>query len=298
VYFESGAPIITTGSGGGGGGAGGDIVDAGIQIEILTATSGATTIVSDVVSGAINRYSPAEWNTPYAGPKFGPCAVYDVTYPTGSKFPSTADAFLDAGATLGLSGPGVSAGTMVPGIPSAMGPLYRMAFPAGTFTPGGTYTLTGTGGSDVSAFTISATLPNAFTITNWDALATISRGGPVTITWTQTGVDELLILLSGSAASGANTHTVVIGCAVPASTGTFTLPAGALALLPAVPAAVPPKQPTSALLVSGLKGPVAAMISPESSTLQTFLPMLVAGGQANYGAFAPSITFVRLPVIQ
>ena len=83
VYFESGAPIISTG----GGGTGGDIVSAGFNIEILTTTLGSTNSVFDIVSGAISRYSAAEWNGPYAGPKFGPCIVYDVTYPTGGKFP-------------------------------------------------------------------------------------------------------------------------------------------------------------------------------------------------------------------
>jgi hypothetical protein len=291
VYFETGAPIISTG----GGGTGGNIVSAGMGIQILTSTLSSGDAVFGLLSGAIGRYSAAEWNGPYAGPKFGPCLVYDVTYPTSGRFPSVADAYLDAGASLGLSGPNLASGTTVPALPAAgIGPVYNKIFPAGTFTPGGTYTLTGTGGTQVSAFSVSATLPDSFTVTNWAALATINRAGPVTITWTGSGFDEIAILLSGSEVNGANTHTVVMACAVPGNLGTFALPVGGLSLLPAVP----PGSFSSSLLVQALKGDVNSVISPESSTAKSFLPTLVGGGQADYGVFGASISFARLPTIQ
>ncbi len=139
------------------------------------------------VGGLINKYSVAEFLLPYSGPKVDQCLVLQESY--SGKDPVAADQQLDAG-TLTVSGGGqtVTIGKNT----SSAGPVYSGSIPV---APGATYTLTATGGADVGPFTVSATFPNSFTVTNLSSLSSIDRSQPLTINWTGSGFDHVAITI-------------------------------------------------------------------------------------------------------
>jgi hypothetical protein len=259
-----------------------NIVDAVFLIGIVNVTEGATTMVEDLVQGAVNSYTSDEWNVRLSGTQSGHCYVYQYSAPTGQIASNAASSELDAG-TLSLSGPNVPSGTVVTSIPSLIGPVYLKGFPAGTFTPGGQYTLTGNGGTQVQPFTISATLPTSFALTNWNSITGINRSQPLTLNWTGGQGTELLVSIT-SVVSGQGTY---VGCVAAGTAGTITIPTGVLAKLGAVPAGS-----TSALLVQAAQG-VTGGEQGLLNEVTSFLPGLVSGGQANYGLFAPYIGYVN-----
>jgi uncharacterized protein (TIGR03437 family) len=101
----------------------------------------------------------------------------------------------------------------------------------GTVLIAGNYTLTGTAGPDIGAFTANLSLPPPLVWTNRPTIpATVDRSQPLTITWTN-GYPGALVLINGqsqvSQGVGAN-----FDCWADATAGTFTVPA---AILQAVP---------------------------------------------------------------
>jgi len=173
------------------------------------------------------------------------------------------------------------------------GPIYNFTPAAGALVAG-TYTLTGSGGADVGPFSVSSTLPTSFSATNLASITTIDRTQPLAITWTGTGFDEVIIVVQGGILTTTRTHGATISCAAPASPGTFSVPAAALAYLPAV--------------VSGSAGGVGQLtveavqsnggiITAELGG-QTLTPPLVAGGQVDFGGFAPFLAVEQSVSIQ
>jgi uncharacterized protein (TIGR03437 family) len=262
---------------------GGNIVFAGLSI-------GRVIGYEDLVGGVFNRYTAAEWLLPYSGPKFGLCTVLDETYPAGGKEPDAADAQLDAG-TLTISGPGLSS-QAIRVLQGATGPGYSSTLPEGTLVGGGTYTLTASGGTQVGPFTVTATMPSNFTVTNLSSLSTINRSQPLTFNWTGTGIDLVYIGVQGGTSTTTTTHGVLISCTVPAGPGTYSIPAAALAYLPAVAAG------------SNNVGQISIQAGPGGTpgggfTASTsFTPNLVGGGQADFGDFAPYIAYLVSATIQ
>jgi hypothetical protein len=282
IYNESGPPIIM------GSGSAGAVTVANFAIAKLTSTSGfppGTPELTEKVSGGFASYSPAEWALQTSGPTFGPCSVLQLSYPLGTIAPSTPDGFLDAG-TLTVTGPGLS-GTTVTKTTNSQGATYALTPAAGTIALGGTYTLTGSGGTQVGPFTASATLPSSFTVTNWDSITSVNRANPLTVSWTGTGFDVVVIHVQG-VTIGSTISNVLVSCPVAANLGTYTIPAAALALLPATS--------TGQLsLAAGLTN--GGTITPLATTAQTLTPSLVGGGSVNYGSFSPTlITTKTIPV--
>lgn len=101
----------------------------------------------------------------------------------------------------------------------------------GTVLLPGTYTFTGTGGKDVSAFTGTITLPAKLNWTNRPAVpATINRSQPLTITWTNGYAGALLQIVGQSQASlGVGAQFM---CWADAAAGSYTVPAAVLSALP------------------------------------------------------------------
>jgi uncharacterized protein (TIGR03437 family) len=269
--------------------AGGDIVFAGFSFGPFAYTGGTT----ELMGGQFARYTAAEWLLNFSGPKFGTCIVLDETYPAGAKDPAGPDSFLDAGASLPVSGPGLPANTVLGKLALSNGPIYNFTPAAGALVAG-TYTLTGSGGADVGPFSVSSTLPTSFSATNLASITTIDRTQPLAITWTGTGFDEVIIVVQGGILTTTRTHGATISCAAPASPGTFSVPAAALAYLPAV--------------VSGSAGGVGQLtveavqsnggiITAELGG-QTLTPPLVAGGQVDFGGFAPFLAVEQSVSIQ
>ena len=123
----------------------------------LTFYTGGAAQVSETVGGVINQYTAAAFLLPYSGPKVGGCEILQETYPAGAQEPSGPDAQLDAG-TLTFSGPGISSQT-VGIIQGPTGPIYNSSLANGSLQGGGTYTLTGAGGTQVGPFTATGTFP-------------------------------------------------------------------------------------------------------------------------------------------
>jgi|SRR5579872_3612489 len=291
VYFETGAPIIPTSGGGGGGSISGDITFAGFSVGKVTSGSG----VQELIGGVFDAFTPTEWNAPFAGTKIGACTVYDITYATGSKYPSSPDVFLDAGAQLSVGGPNLAAGSTIPATSTAIGPLYSRTLPAGTLADGGTYTLSGSGGTQVAAFNpVSATLPSNFSVTNWDGITAIDRTKNLTVNWTGSGFQNLIISANGTMLSASTIHSVVVTCVAAASLHTFSIPAAALAKLPAITSALTGIGVLSVTTAPAINGTVSSAGTTDTS----FTPNLVAGGKINYGTFAPFFTWTKSVTIQ
>jgi hypothetical protein len=105
----------------------------------------------------------------------------------------------------------------------------------------------------------------------------------MTISWTGSGFDTVMIGISGTTIS-SSVQIVSITCVVPANLGTYSIPAGALAMLPQIAAGS--LLSTGELTVNATvnSGGQASSVSNTSTQLT---PPLVGGGQVNYGTFAP-----------
>jgi hypothetical protein len=291
VFFETGTPIITTGSGGGGGGTGGgggngNIVAGGFTVAKVTVTLPSTgTNTSESIGGNFSSYTQAEWQYPFSAPTFGACSVLDITDP--AKAPYLPDAYLDAG-TITVSGPNVPSGTVITKSITQTGPSYLFRAATGTtLADGGTYTISGSGGTQVGPFTASMTLPQSFTVTNWDAITGINRANGLTVNWSGTGFNTVVITATGQ--SLATTETVTVSCVVAGSLGTYSIPQGALAML--FPTQVASLTVTATTVTSG----IAAQLR---TTAQTLVPSLVGGGQVNYGDVGGQVSVLKTLSIQ
>ncbi|MGA2739237.1 MAG: hypothetical protein ABSG65_17505 [Bryobacteraceae bacterium] len=139
----------------------------------------------------------------------------------------------------------------------------------------GTYTVTGTGGTGVGAFSAPITVTSAaasFQWTNQSAVTNgeISRTSPLEITWTGGDSNGFVDItaISSTLASGiepsATTPGILVECIAPASAQKFTIPAYVLETLPSTASStafVPPGE----LLV----GPAGVACSSTSATSTT-----------------------------
>jgi uncharacterized protein (TIGR03437 family) len=271
---------------------GGNIVMAGLVIGESTSVVGSTTSVGATVGGVFNQYTAAAFLLPYSGPKVGACTILQETYPAGGKEPSGPSAQLDAG-TLTISGPGLPAQS-VGRISTTTGPDYYSSLSSGALQGGATYTLTGAGGTQVGPFTATAVFPGSFTVTNISSLSSINRAQGLTVNWSGTGFDQVIILIQGDILTTTTTQAVSVDCVAPASAGTYTIPAAALAYLPAVAAG---SQNVGQVTVTASPS-AGGDTSAESNTSTSLTPSLVGGGQVDFGAFTAYISFSRSVIIQ
>lgn len=165
---------------------------------------------------------------------FGGCVV--TTF-SGQPVPFTGFTYvgLDAGPAINIAGPSGNR-TLTP--QAAIGKGFYSNSKLGDGTPGnyldpGLYTITGTGGADVNAFTGKLNLPQSLVWTNQSSITTVNRSAGQTVTWTggdPTGfvtIDGANVNLVGSTAVGASFH-----CEARVSDGSFTVPAVVLLSLP------------------------------------------------------------------
>jgi hypothetical protein len=298
VYSATGPPLIASPNGGGG--AVGNITAAFFTLAKVNTTSGSfptAGMVTDLIGGQIQSYTPAEWQYPFAGQTFDKCTTVDVTYPTSGRAPYVPDGFLDAG-TINVSGPGVPPGATLRKLATPTGPVYSyLPAPGAPLQLGVAYTISTTGGPQVDAFNKSATLPTSFAVTNWNAISSINRASGLTIMWTGTGFANVDIIINGINQTASTIHSVSVSCIVDASLGTYTIPLGALAMLPAVQAGN--ASDIGQLSVATLPAfPAAVTVSAVSSTIQDLVPSLVGGGQVNYGTFGPALSVLKTLSIQ
>jgi uncharacterized protein (TIGR03437 family) len=170
----------------------------------------------------------------YTAPAPGVCNVFvDVTsLPTSSDGLSVQT--LDAGPSLSLQGPvsrtlakQVSVGSISYSTQSANSTNDSWLVP-------GTYTISGTGGADIGAFSISGSLAPALNWTNRASTNIVNRSSGVTVNWTGGDPSQLMVIMGYSLI--ASTNGVARGgyfqCFANQSTGSFTVPGSILSRLP------------------------------------------------------------------
>jgi hypothetical protein len=161
-------------------------------------------------------------------PPAGECAVLPNSYPSGL---GSTSAGLDAGASLMLTG---AAGALT--LTESSKGQYRISSGpsiAGPNIPLGTYTISGTGGKDVGAFSGTVTVASHLALSNKSSLANVDRTQPLTVTWTG-GVAGSYVLLGGGSTRFPHSY---FACAEDAGKGTFTIPSYILSSIPATTAA-------------------------------------------------------------
>jgi hypothetical protein len=157
----------------------------------------------------------------------GTCmAVVGPHTPGDAFFSSLNLAPLDAGSTFTITGP---KGSMT--VTANTGDVPTLSA-AGTFLAPGNYTITGSGGKDVGAFTANITIPISPTLISPAGPngLTVTRSQGMPVSWNSNGSTGHVELVLRSSVN-ANTQVEAF-CAVPATAGTFTIPAYVLLALP------------------------------------------------------------------
>lgn len=296
AYFESGAPIITGGSSGTGGttGTGGssnNVIFGGFGLSESTLIASTGTTMSETAGGAFSDYSATAWATPVI--TISPCNITKVDWSASATYPLQAGSLLDAG-EIDISGPNLSTMPLTK-TSSSFGPGYSLQLSNGTLQSGGTYTLTGKGGTQVGPFTVSTTMPADFTVTNLSSINGITRSAPLTVNWTGSGFADVAIVASSLVYNTSGmAEEVTVACYAAANLGTFSVPTAALAYLdPVAPGSL---LSSGSLTVSTV--PVALTSKTAIGAASTQLtPPLVGGGSVNYGVFEGSVGFTKtLPI--
>ena len=157
-------------------------------------------------------------------PVAGACVVLPSSYPSGL---GSASAGLDAGASLSLTG---AAGSFT--LKQSREGHYHVLFGAsvtGPNIPLGAYTISGSGGKDVGAFSATITVGSHLAISNKSSLTTVDRTQPLIVTWTG-GVAGRYVLIGGytpkdnANPTGEYNPNASFACAADGGQGTFSIP--------------------------------------------------------------------------
>ena len=159
-------------------------------------------------------------------PPLGTCIVYgNLNGPSDPPFTDVAP--VDGGSSFTIKGPN---GTM-----AVQGGGTKVTLSAaGTFLVPGAYTITGTGGADVGAFTANFTIPQSPTLLSPTAAANLAftRSNGLTVTWNGNGSTGNVDIFMLSALDNMFSFGSVANCRVAASAGSFTIPPYVLLALP------------------------------------------------------------------
>jgi uncharacterized protein (TIGR03437 family) len=148
---------------------------------------------------------------------------------SGNNVPGGTGTGLDAGASIGLTGPNGNATlTSTAGTKGLYSANLNSNF---LDASSGNYVFTGTGGVDVGAFTATLPATAALTWANQASITAVSRSAGQPITWTG-GDPNGFVMIAGSSQSQDNANKSFV-CLAPVSAGSFTIPASVLLALPA-----------------------------------------------------------------
>lgn len=257
---SSGGNCPTTGGGTPGGGTGGGGTDIS-QAEIdrwlasgqfrsgsvsltrsvsYSSTPGSTAVTvtrTDDFTAGFNRIAGPDltrlFNSQVAVPAVGSCQVITGT-PT-NPFPNLTYQSLDAGASLGVTGPAGSrtANKVVSGTVIGYQAKVGNAVPGDYLDPG-QYTFTGPGGPDVGSFSGTITVAPELVWTNRESVAVVNRNTPLTVTWSG-GEPSTIVTIQGvsTTVTGTTGSVVAFTCLAKNSDRTFTVPTSILMQLPA-----------------------------------------------------------------
>jgi len=256
---------------------------------------GSITSDSESASGSFGKYGvDTVGSANFSVMQVGACFVVKRVGTTDQIMLGAAPTALDAGAQLTLNGPNASSKAMprqqdtktysLTLYSSGLGGLGASGSP--TLTQG-TYTIAGTGGPDIGAFTASVNLPGNLTWSNRDTIADpIPRGSDLNITWTggSTGlvtIAGMALAQTGGTLQDAIYSGTLFTCTAQASAGSFTVPSSVLQQLPVV----------SGDMTSGSFGILSVVAAPDSTKGQGVFPApLAAGGtMIDQGYFSYSV---------
>lgn len=218
-------------------------------------TGGAPTssvIRSDSLTAGFNRVSgnlDPLFNSSFLAPSPGSCIV---TTGITNPFPDLVYKGLDAGPSITSSG---SPGTRTaPRSTNSVGVIGYSATigdgTAGNYIDPGTYTLSGSGGPDIGAFSASLTVPPELLWTNRDTLTIVDRTRPITLTWSG-GEPTTLVTIQGTstAIQSGRALSTSFQCWARNTDQSFTIPSSVLlSLLPSPTQVI---TPTLSLLQRG-----------------------------------------------
>ncbi len=179
-----------------------------------------------------------------------------------------------------LASPGLPGG--IPGLPGVSpGPTSVIA--------AGTYTLAGTGGKDVGAFSATLNMPAPLVWSNKDSITGIARSGSVTPTWTGAANTTVAItgisgIKAGGTASTPVFDTGIFICLANGSAGSFTVPSSVLTQLPASVGTILDGSGISLFGIQMVTDPIQG---------GTFTAPLTAGGSIDAGIFTGAVGFLK-----
>jgi uncharacterized protein (TIGR03437 family) len=167
---------------------------------------------------------------------YGSCIVTSFSGTTPDPLAELKPQYLDAGPTLAVSGPNGNQTMAKTGTQGAI--LYTGKFDAvAAYLAAGAYTISGTGGNDVSFFTANLNAPTPINWTNQAKITSVNRSQGVTVNWDPTTGDPngyvFIVGVSTAGTSTANAIGAGFTCAAPTTAGAFTVPPNVLLALPA-----------------------------------------------------------------
>jgi hypothetical protein len=135
---------------------------------------------------------------------------------------------LDAGANIQVTGP--NGNQTIPANKNRETTLSA----AGTYLSPGAYTISGSGGANVGAFSQAYTLPAPPTLTSPASGVNINvtRANGMTLTWSGGSANYIIQIQGSNATDATQTKGANFTCFVSASAGTFTIPPSVLLALP------------------------------------------------------------------
>ncbi|MCC6367184.1 MAG: hypothetical protein IT165_27000 [Bryobacterales bacterium] len=161
-------------------------------------------------------------------PATGTCMVTQ----TSPQDPTAKTRPLDAGASLRVESP-AGRKTMIREPNGQYQAMLGITGPDHNTAPG-SYTVSGTGGADIGAFSATMNIASSLVWTNKSAVANVDRTRPLTVTWSG-GAGSGYVWIGGAAGSeppGSEHAATVFTCVEESRKGMFTIPDFVLSALP------------------------------------------------------------------
>lgn len=256
------------------GGRGASFLAARFSIREDVAVSPPQDATTDVIGGFIaeQKAGPFNFNPLLSLPPAGTCSAYGIAGNLSVQVPLLPGMLptgrvLNAGA-LSVSGPKgtqVINSTTLPGVAAAYLGSGVLSLPQliKLFLDPGSISLTAVGGADVGPFSAAATMPQGFTWTNRDQLASITRSQGFTVNWSGSASNSVFIA-GGSVDVPTNSSAIFVCQATPGATS-FTVPPDILANI--VPARTRLTQSIGVVYVG--EWPLASPVSFQATNLDT-----------------------------
>jgi uncharacterized protein (TIGR03437 family) len=295
----------------------GSFILSSLATTITAPVIGTITTNNENISGSFSRYTADQLeDSRSAVARIGSCYVIRRVANQSGLLAGSPVAALDAGSTLTLNGPNVNNKSVPRGadngysadLAASNGPTIP-GLPPGISIPGvgggansatiaaGSYTLRGTGGADVGAFsaTVNVNPPLRVTSTIPD---NIPRSGSLTVSWSGGGNDIVTITgvsgttVAGSSQTNPTYDASIFICSASASAGTFTVSSSVMSQLTPTPAGG---------LFSGA-GIGAVSVSATTNVIVgsngTFTAPLTSGGNIDTGLFISTVGALKTVTFQ